>query len=443
MARDFAGAGANRRRPQGRLGVLLLDDVAATDARYRAMTMGSHAGSTAAKRWLPDVSASVPRLRANVRDALLVAVLALAVEVQIVVTRPEGSLALNLVSGIALTVPLLWRRRAPLAMLAAFGASAIANEALGGALFTSTDAGQRSANPPLFGALATAIAVFYSIGDHAEDRRARIGLLAGIACLWIMAIAAEQSTLETFVWSAGLLAATPWFAGRVARGRRFRIAALEREREQQARIAVSDERARIARELHDIVAHSVSVIAVQAQGARSVLDRDPEQALEALEAIERTARSALGDMRHSLAALREGRGDTPLAPEPTVDDLDALIAQARASGLQVEFVIEGERRPLPQSVELTTYRIVQEALTNTIKHAGGARSRVAIRYGKRELEIAVDDDGPGPPVGPRDGPPGHGLIGMRERVASLGGELHAGAGSGGGFVVHATLPLEQ
>jgi signal transduction histidine kinase len=396
-----------------------------------------------ANRGLPGVSASVPRLPANVGDALLVAVLALALEAQIVMTHPEGSLALNLVSGIALTVPLLWRRRAPLAMLAVFGATAIANEALGGALFTSPDEGQKSANPPLFAALATGIVVFYSIGDHAEDPQARIGLLAGIACLWTIAIAADQTTFEIFVWSGGLMAATPWFAGRAARGRRLRIAALEREREQQARIAVSDERARIARELHDIVAHSVGVIVVQAQGAQSVLDRDPRQAAEALEAIERMARTALGDMRHALVALREGRGETPLAPEPTVDDLDALIAQARASGLEVELAIEGERRPLPQSLELSTYRIVQEALTNTIRHAGGARSQVTIRYGERELEIAVDDDGPGPPVGPRDGPPGHGLIGMRERVAALGGDLDTGAGSGGGFVVHATLPLDR
>jgi signal transduction histidine kinase len=420
-----------------------LDDVAAIGARYRGVTMGSLTGSRAANRWLPGVSASILRLPADVGDALLVAVLALALEVQIVVTRPPGSLALNLVSGIALSVSLFWRRRAPLAMLAAFAATAIANEALGGALFTSTDPGQSSANPPLYGALATGIAVFYSIGEYAEDRRARIGLLAGIACLWIMAIAADHTRLETFVWSAGLLAATPWFAGRAARGRRLRIAALEREREQQARIAVGDERARIARELHDIIAHSVSVIAVQAQGARSVLDRDPEQAVEALEAIERTAQSALGDMRHSLAALRKGRSETPLRPQPTVDDLDALVAQARASGLQVELAIEGERRPLPHSLELSAYRIVQEALTNTIKHAGGARSRVAIRYGKRELEIAVDDDGPGPPAGPRNDQPGHGLIGMRERAAALGGELLTGARSGGGFVVHATLPLSR
>jgi len=407
------------------------------------MAMDSPAGSRIANPGLRGVSASLPRLPVSVRDALLIAVLVLALEAQIVMAHPEGPLALNLVSGIALPVSLLWRRRAPLAMLAVFGATAVANEALGGALFTSTDEGQRSNNPPLFAALATGIAVFYSIGDHAGDRQARIGLLAGIACLWAMALAAGQTTLESFVWSGGLVAATPWFAGRVARGRRLRIAALEREREQEARIAVSDERARIARELHDIVAHSVGVIVVQAQGAQSVLDRDPEQAVEALEAIERTARTALGDMRHSLVALREGPGERPLAPKPTVDDLDALIAQARASDLDVELAIEGRRRPLPQRLELSAYRIVQEALTNTIKHAGGAQSRVTIRYGERELEIAVEDDGPGPPVGPRNGPPGHGLIGMRERVAALGGALHTGPGSGGGFAIHATLPLDQ
>src|SRR6266540_1339624 len=145
--------------------------------------MASPAGSRTANRGLTALSASVPRLPANVGDALLVAVLALALAAQIVMTHPEGSLVLNLVSGVALTVPLLWRRRAPLAMLAVFGATAIANEALGGALFTSSDRGQGSANPPLFAALATGIAVFYSIGDHAEDRQARIGLLAGIGCL--------------------------------------------------------------------------------------------------------------------------------------------------------------------------------------------------------------------------------------------------------------------
>jgi signal transduction histidine kinase len=399
-------------------------------------------GSSTLNRGLPALSASVPRLPASVGDVLLVVVLAVALEAQILITHPEGSLALNLVAGIVLTIPLLWRKQAPLATLAVFGATAIASEALGGALFTFQEGGARAANPPLFGALATGIAVFYSIGEHAEDRQARIGLLAGIACLWATAFAADQVTFESFVWSAGLVAATPWFAGRVTRGRRLRIAALEREHEQQARIAVSDERARIARELHDIVAHSVGVIAVQAQGAQGVLDRDPERAVEALEAIERTARAALGDMRHSLVALREGNGETRLAPEPTVDDLDELIAHARASGLEVELAIEGERRPLPPSVELSAYRIVQEALTNTIKHAGGARSRVAIRYGEREFEITVEDDGPGPPVGPRQGPPGHGLIGMRERVAALGGELRTGAGHGGGFVVRAALPLD-
>jgi signal transduction histidine kinase len=255
---------------------------------------------------------------------------------------------------------------------------------------------------------------------------------------------------ESFFFSTAL-AVTPWLVGRNVRARRFRLAAAEREQEQRTRLAVGDERTRIARELHDVVAHSVGVIVVQAQGARRVFDRDPERAREALGSIEQTARKALTEMRRSLGVLRDEERSTLLEPQPGIDDLEALLEQAREGGLTVELAVEGEPRTLPTSVDLSAYRILQEALTNTIKHAGCApggrgrdvRSRVTVHYGERELELEVSDNGPGPSVNGAERSPGHGLVGMRERVASLGGELHVGSSPEGGFVIRASLPFER
>jgi signal transduction histidine kinase len=264
----------------------------------------------------------------------------------------------------------------------------------------------------------------------------------GVAGLWATVVASDQIEFANFIWSGGLIAATPWFAGRVSRSRRQRIASLELEQEQRTQIALADERARIARELHDVVAHSVGVIVVQAQGARRMIHRDPARADEALATIEDTARSALGEMRRSLGVLRSEGEQAARAPQPGVGDIEGLLANARSSGLSVDFTVEGTARPLPQGVDLSAYRIVQEALTNTIKHAGRVRSRVTLRYGDDELVVEVKDDGPGPAADAREGA-GHGLVGMRERVAALAGELHAGAGADGGFMVRASLPLDR
>jgi signal transduction histidine kinase len=205
---------------------------------------------------------------------------------------------------------------------------------------------------------------------------------------------------------------------------------------------VGDERARIARELHDVVAHSVGVMVVHAQGARRVLDRDPERARQALETIERTGQTALEEMRSTLGALRRPDGDAPLAPQPGMDDLGALIEQARQSGLTVELVTEGDPAPLPAGVDRSAYRIVQEALTNARKHAGPVRTRVAVRYGGRALELEITDAGaPGRSRNGVASTDGHGLVGMRERVALYGGSLHADHRPEGGFVVRATLPI--
>ena len=171
------------------------------------------------------------------------------------------------------------------------------------------------------------------------------------------------------------------------------MALLEREQRQRERVAVGEERARIARELHDVVAHSVGVMVVQAQGARRLLDRDPERAREALETIEHTGRTALDEMRRSLGVLRRPDADAPLAPQPGMGDLGALLEQARQSGLTVELVTEGEPAPLPAGVDLSAYRIVQEALTNTLKHAGPVHARVPSATATGELELEISDDG--------------------------------------------------
>ena len=228
-----------------------------------------------------------------------------------------------------------------------------------------------------------------------------------------------------------------------------RAARLEKEREAQSRIAVAAERARIARELHDVVAHNVSVMVVQADGAAYVLDAAPEQTRQALETISGTGRQALAEMRRLLGVLRTGEQSEggEYVPQPGVEQLEDLMDQVRGAGLPVDFTVEGEPRELPSSVALTVYRIVQEALTNTRKHGGpdvGATVRVS--YRDEDLELLVEDDGRGAQQelyeeGGADGL-GHGLIGMRERVGMVGGSLTAGPRSGGGFRVSAVLPLK-
>jgi signal transduction histidine kinase len=351
---------------------------------------------------------------------------------------PEADVV-NLITGPLLALTLVWRRRAPLAMIFAFAVITVTNEALGGGLFSFPESDRAEGLEP-FASLLTAGVAFYSLGAHADERRATIGLVVGVISFWVTVFVSAQVDFGSFFFST-TLAVAPWLLGRIVRARHLRLIAAEREQEQRARIAVGDERARIARELHDVVAHSVGVIVVQAEGARRVFEHDPERAREALESIERTARTALADMRRSLGVLRRERDERALAPQPGVDDLPGLIEEARASGLTVELAVEGQRVPLPQALDLSAYRIVQEALTNVIKHAGAARALVTVRYLDDELEVEVGDDGAGPPVPAADGS-GLGIIGMRERVEAHGGRLHAGAGTDGGFLVRASLPLD-
>lgn len=250
--------------------------------------------------------------------------------------------------------------------------------------------------------------------------------------------------------------ALAWVLGDSMRTRRAyfaqleeRAARLEKEREAQAKVAVAAERARIARELHDVVAHNVSVMVVQADGAAYVMDAAPDQAKKALETISSTGRQALAEMRRLLGVLRTGEHQEvgEYVPQPDVEQIDDLVEQCRSSGLPVDFKVEGTPRPLPSGVELTAYRIVQEALTNTRKHGGpNAGANVRLVYFDDGLGLLVEDDGKGAPhelyeEGGADGR-GHGLIGMRERVGMVGGTLDAGPRPGGGFRISALLPLK-
>jgi signal transduction histidine kinase len=220
------------------------------------------------------------------------------------------------------------------------------------------------------------------------------------------------------------------------RDRRAQIA--ERERDVAAREAVVEERARIARELHDVIAHHVSMIVLQAGAERRVLSDENASTREVLETVEQSGRSALTETRRLLGMLR-GEGNDPLTPQPGLHDVPMLVGQLRDAGLPVELSIDGERRELPVGIELSAYRIVQEALTNTLKHAGDARATVHVRYGPDSLELEIVDDGPGGSKRATGG--GHGLVGMRERVALYGGRFDASRRPSGGFAIRVVLPI--
>jgi signal transduction histidine kinase len=256
-------------------------------------------------------------------------------------------------------------------------------------------------------------------------------------------------------WSAlllGSLVLAAWLLGDSIRWRRGfyqaleeRAARLERERDAQAQVAAAAERARIARDLHDVVAHNVSVMVVQADGAAYALDSSPQRAREALGAISATGRRALAELRSLLGVLRDSAGPgAALAPQPGLEQLEELVVEARAAGLPVSLTVEGAPRPVPQGEALAAYRVVQESLTNARKHAGpGATATVRLRYAEESLVISVTDDGRGAsgPASGELGGAGHGLAGMRERVELYGGSVRSGPRAGGGYEVVAQLPL--
>jgi signal transduction histidine kinase len=339
---------------------------------------------------------------------------------------------------LSVCLALLWRRRAPLVVLL------IAVVVLG----IQANFLDPPDQPPL-STFVILLVAFYSAAVHGEGRRAVIGTaVAFVMEILIMdlprLLAGENPGNIIPAWILYLML---WFVGRTIRQSRLQAerlqdlaTQLELEREEKARVAVAEERSRISRELHDVIAHNVSVMVVQSQAAQRLLEGEQRNARQALESIETTGRQALTEMRRLLGILRRTDAELALAPQPSLEHLNTLIEQMRKAGLPVELRIEGEAEPLPPGVDLSAYRIVQEALTNTLKHAGSARARVEIHYGDGEVELEVSDDGRG--TG-RGGGSGQGLIGMHERVALYGGVLKSGERDDGGYLVRARLPLDS
>jgi signal transduction histidine kinase len=348
---------------------------------------------------------------------------------------PRGRFVLGCGLVLLHTVPLAARRRFPLAVLATSVASGLAFAAL-------------DLSPDLL--WMTFLVAVYSVAAYGS----RWVSLAGLVVAEVGSVA-NQLTPGRFqaptVISNALLIAAVWLLGHFVGVRRVyvgqleeRTAELEQAREELARRAVTEERLRLARELHDVVAHAMSVIAVQSGVGAHIANTQPEEAAKALVAIEATSRGALEELRRLLGVLRqehEPQGD--LAPVPGLADLDSLLAEVSKAGLAVKLRVNGTRPPVPAGVDLSAYRIVQEALTNVVKHAGPAHAQVTIGYRDQDVTVEVTDDGQGAVISGSDGQAGsgHGLIGMRERVAAFGGELEVGPRPGGGFRVAARLPL--
>jgi signal transduction histidine kinase len=289
---------------------------------------------------------------------------------------------------------------------------------------------------------------FYSVGAHRQLRPAAVSLAAGSAVLLAVKAVDVGTSRDTVGEAVGIVPFVfgLWGAGVAVRRMRLRASSLEgrvdvlaRERDERARQAAAEERARIARELHDVVAHSVSTMVLQASGARQVLRSHPDEADEALRAAEVTGRQALRELRRLLGILRTDER-ARLEPQPGVRDVEPLVRQMRAAGLPVNLELTGEQVTLAPGFDLAAYRIVQEALTNVLKHAGRVETSVRLAFGVEALDLIVRNAGPIPKD--NGSKQGHGLVGMRERVALYGGTVRAGPDERGGFAVHAHLPLE-
>ena len=328
-----------------------------------------------------------------------------------------------------MTVPLAWRRRQPLLVFGLVVVSATI------AFMTA----------PYVAIVAIMVAA-YSVGAYSRYRRLSLGVMLVTASV-VVAFGGGLPPIPQWTGPYAILLPL-WLVGNAIRSRQLRADAfedratrLEREQERATQAAIAEERARIARELHDVVAHNVSVMIVQAGAARHVLKASPEQATGALRAVEASGREAMAELRHLLGLLSPEGTDIGLAPQPGVEHLETLVRRVGEAGLPVTLHIEGQPRPLPPGIDLTAYRIVQEALTNALKYAGLACTDVILDYRESGLKVEILDDGLGNP-GREGGETGHGLVGMRERVALYGGTLEAGPRLARGYAVRAWLPLE-
>ena len=361
-------------------------------------------------------------------DAVL-ALLLLALVLSEVLTSRDyltGSEWVYVPVALLMTVPLAWRRSAPLPVVTFVMASFAAQSLI------------LDPTPTPDIELIPALIAVYSVALHASRWASYTGgalsLVAGLIWLGV-----DDFLLPTVLFGGA------WLAGRLVQERKRyvevleqRTRVLEREQEASARIAAAEERVRLARELHDAVGHSVSVMVVQAGAERLALGDERPETRGVLLAIERTGREALAEMSRLLDLLRREDEGLTLAPQPSLARVESLVATARDAGVPVELRIEGERIALPAGIDVSAYRIVQEALTNVVKHAGPANASVLVRYGSDEVELEVADDGRGAANGNVGG---YGLAGMRERVELHGGSLETGARRSGGFFVKARLPF--
>jgi signal transduction histidine kinase len=346
---------------------------------------------------------------------------------------PTGPLWFDVLAIVAILSPLFVRRRFP------FGAPV----AVGAAVVLTTFVDPR-VTPYAFVTFLAGCAAVFLVGLLRDRSLAAAGLAVALGVEVLVAYKDPKGNLGAFIVTSIVLAILWTIA--FALGRKFqeadeakkRASRAEREREERARSAVTEERARIARELHDVVGHSVSVMTVQASAVRRLLRPDQERERQALLIVEQTGREALAEMRRMVGVLRRPEEAPALAPQPSLEHLDKLVEQAREAGLPVELRIEGDPLPLPAGLDLTAYRLVQEGLTNALKHARAQHAEVLVHYSDGHVELTVSDDGRG--AGDRDGG-GHGLVGMRERVTVYGGELEAGPRPEGGYRLRARLPV--
>jgi len=371
-------------------------------------------------------------------DVIVVAALALTALAQVWQAPEsdwEGGHAVHSVLVAAFTLPLLVRRRFAAAVFVTVLAAAWVQFELGG------DLGQ-----PFF----AAVIALYSVGAHAAAPATFLGPAAialQVALVDVPRLRDGDPVDE--VVPAWFILVGIWAFGRWMRRRAReslalteRAEAAERDLQEEAARAVAEERARIARELHDLVAHSMGVIVIQAQGASRALDTAPDQARAALASIETSGRTGMAEMRRLLGLLTTTEGDAGTTPQPTLKEVPDLVARVREAGLQVDLTVEGTVRDLQPGIELTGYRVVQEAMTNVLKHAGKSAVEVRLSYQPDCLEVEVRDRGSQGAVATPAERGGHGLVGMRERVGLYGGTLHTGRRPDGGFAVHAHLPVD-
>jgi signal transduction histidine kinase len=377
----------------------------------------------------------IDRVRA---DELIGLALLVAIELDAWLGSSSQGRALLAVAGVVLSLAVAGRRLWPMAGILVVVAAWTVGVAIG------SRSGLQGAP-----AVVPITLLFYGLGAFAAERRSVwvLGLAVVITSVDALIAGGHQASSLPATEILGLL--VPYTVGRVVRARaarerayRERAERLDAGRDLSASTAAYEERTRIARELHDVIAHSVSVMVIQAGGARLVLSADPARAEASLRSVERAGRDALAEMRRLLGVLDAGRDSRALAPQPGLADIQDLLSRARASGLATELRVDGEPAPVSPALDLCAYRIVQEALTNAIKHAAPARADVHVSWGRQAVELEISDDGRGPGA-VTGAPSGHGLAGMRERVALHGGSIESRPGDSGGFMVRARLPLAR